>query len=113
MILIDMEMPDSCINCPFSVIVNFGVVCCPTSTTIPDSKLFSDIGEPLERQGWCPLAELLPHGRLIDADAYESLLRGVGDRNYRREKGTICDAIKFLHPHYAPTIIPAEEVKES
>ena len=51
----------------------------------------------------------IPHGRLIDADAYESLLRGLGDRNYRREKGTICDAIKFLHPHYAPTIIPAEE----
>ena len=50
-----------------------------------------------------------PHGRLIDADAYESLLRGLGDRNYRREKGTICDAIKFLHPHYAPTIIEAEE----
>ena len=50
-----------------------------------------------------------PHGRLIDADAYESLLRGLGDRNYRREKGTICDAVKFLHPHYAPTIIPAEE----
>ena len=50
-----------------------------------------------------------PHGRMIDADAYESLLRGLGDRNYRREKGTICDAVKFLHPHYAPTIIPAEE----
>ena len=50
-----------------------------------------------------------PHGRCIDADAYESLLRGLGDRNYRREKGTICGAIKFLHPHYAPTIIPAEE----
>lgn len=50
-----------------------------------------------------------PHGRLIDAEAYKSLLRGLGDRNYRREKGTICDAIKFLHPYYAPTIIPSEE----
>ena len=48
-----------------------------------------------------------PHGRLIDAEAYKSLLRGLGDRNYRREKGTICDAIKFLHPYYAPTIIQA------
>lgn len=57
----------------------------------------------------CPLVEIPPHGRLIDADAYESLLRGLGDRNYRREKGTICDAVKFLHPHYAPTIIEAEE----
>ena len=58
------------------------------------------------QMGWLPP---IPHGRLIDADAYKSLLRGLGDRNYRREKGTICDAIKFLHPHYAPTIIPAEE----
>jgi hypothetical protein len=56
----------------------------------------------------CPLVSIPPHGRLIDADAYEDLLRGLGDREYRREKGTICDAIKFLHPHYAPTIIPAE-----
>lgn len=49
------------------------------------------------------------HGRLIDADAYGEILRGLGSRDYRREKGTICDAIKMLQPHYAPTIIPAEE----
>ena len=53
--------------------------------------------------------EVPPHGRLIDADAYEKLLRGLGNRDYRREAGTLQDAIKFLHPHYAPTIIPAEE----
>ena len=52
------------------------------------------------------------HGRLIDADAYESLLCGLGSRDYHREKGTICDAIKFLHPHYAPTIIEADPPKE-
>lgn len=50
-----------------------------------------------------------PHGRLIDADAYKKLLRGLGNRDYRREAGTLQDAIKLLHPHYAPTIIPAEE----
>lgn len=49
------------------------------------------------------------HGRLIDADAYEALIRGLGNREYRRENGTICDAIKFLHPYYTPTIIEAEE----
>lgn len=53
-----------------------------------------------------------PHGDLIDRDAYEKLLRGLGSRDYRREKGTICDAIKFLHPHYAPTIIPASKEGE-
>ena len=53
-----------------------------------------------------------PHGRLIDADAYENLIRGLGNREYRRENGTICDAIKFLHPHYTPTIIEAEEATQ-
>lgn len=52
-----------------------------------------------------------PHVRLIDADAYEALIRGLGNREYRRENGTICDAIKFLHPYYTPTIIPEEEGK--
>lgn len=56
----------------------------------------------------CPLVPVPPHGRLIDADAYEELLHGLGNRDYRREKGTICDAIKFLHPHYSPTVIEAE-----
>ena len=48
-----------------------------------------------------------PHGDLIDRDVYEKLLRGLGSRDYRREKGTISDAIKILHPHYTPAIIPA------
>ena len=64
-----------------------------------DDKLFEVVSVP-------------PHGRCIDADAYESLLRGLGSRDYRREKGTICDAIKFLHPHYTPTIIPADSEGE-
>lgn len=61
---------------------------------------------------WFEAVSVPPHGRLIDADAYESLLRGIGNREYRRENGTICDAIKFLHPYYAPTIIPTELVKK-
>jgi len=69
-----MEMPDSCMACPFSVSVNFGAVCCPTHTTIPDSKLFNDVGEPADRQPWCPLIEIPPHGRLIDADAFSKFV---------------------------------------
>ena len=49
------------------------------------------------------------HGRLIDADAYEQLLYSLDNRDYRREKGSIKDAIKFLHSNYTPTIIPAEK----
>ena len=73
----------------------------------PDGKVCINLDLECEKVG-----EAVPvpaHGRLIDADAYEALIRGLGNREYRRENGTICDAIKFLHPHYAPTIIPAEE----
>lgn len=48
-----------------------------------------------------------PHGRLIDGDKMEDTLSGLGDRAYRRAKGTIMDAQKFLS--CAPTIIEAEE----
>lgn len=43
--------------------------------------------------------------RLIDADATVELLRSLGSRDYRREKGTIADAMKMLsHPTYTPTV---------
>lgn len=49
--------------------------------------------------------------RLVDADVAVRLLRSIGSRDYRREKGTIADAIKMLsHPAYTPTI-EAEPVK--
>ena len=73
----------------------------------PDGKVCINLDLSCEKVGTA--VSVLPHGRLIDADAYEELIRGLGNREYRRENGTICDAIKFLHPHYAPTIIEAEE----
>lgn len=52
-----------------------------------------------------------PHGRLIDADEAIKTIRGLGNRDYRREKGTISDALKMLISDvYTPTIIPASEV---
>lgn len=82
---------------------------CVTIEICPDGSIWQ------KYRGTVPNAKAIPvppHGRLIDAEAYKSLLRGLGDRNYRREKGTICDAIKFLHPYYAPTIIPADQAEE-
>lgn len=50
------------------------------------------------------------HGRLVDADDTIVLLRSLGSRDYRREKGTIQDAIKMLSSDlYTPTVIPEEE----
>ena len=43
--------------------------------------------------------------RLIDADATFELLKSLGPRDYRREKGTIMDAMKMVaSEHYTPTV---------
>lgn len=95
-------IPDNCEVCPVcdyeegTCLLNNGRSTLPHS---PNGK----------RRAWCPLVYVPPHGRLIDADKYEQLLRSIGNRDYRREKGTLTDAIKFLHPHYTSTVIPADE----
>ena len=50
------------------------------------------------------------HGDLIDRDYALNVLRGLGDRDYRRSKGTICDASKMIsYSEYVPTVIPADK----
>lgn len=101
----DMEMPTSCEDCPLGDSLH-----CQVLPSVP--ALWAEYTNAIREKrlhNACPLVPVSPHGRLIDADAYEELIRGLGNREYRRENGTICDAIKFLHPHYTPTIIPAEE----
>jgi hypothetical protein len=49
------------------------------------------------------------HGRLIDADEAIKTLKSLGNRDYRREKGTIQEAIKMLDfDEYTPTVIETE-----
>ena len=50
------------------------------------------------------------HGRLIDADEAIKTLKSLGNRDYRREKGTIQEAEKMLsYDGYTPTIIEADK----
>lgn len=50
------------------------------------------------------------HGRLIDADEAIKTLKSLGNRNYRKEKGTIQEAEKMLSfDEYTPTIIEADK----
>ena len=50
------------------------------------------------------------HDRLIDADEAIKVLKSLGSRDYRREKGTIQEAIKMLsYDEYTSTIIPANK----
>lgn len=53
--------------------------------------------------------------RLIDANAAAELLHSLGSRDYRREKGTIMDAVKMLsNPKYTPTVdaVPVVRCKD-
>lgn len=44
---------------------------------------------------------------LIEREAAVKLLLSLGSRDYRREKGTICEAVKVISdPEYTPTIAP-------
>lgn len=99
------EKPDHCLRCPMKGIDD--------ECVLQGVEVCDEYEDWKQQMANCPLVPVPPHGRLIDADAYEELIRGLGNREYRRENGTICDAIKFLHPHYAPTIIPAEEAKDT
>ena len=65
-----IEMPDCCMNCPLSVSVNFGLVCCPKSTILPDSRLFDNDGNALEKPSWCPIIEV-PKGAKIKIECEE------------------------------------------
>ena len=50
------------------------------------------------------------HGRLIDTDEAIKTLKSLGSRDYRRERGTIQEAIKMLsYDEYTPTIIEADK----
>ena len=54
------------------------------------------------------------HGRLIDADEAIKTLKSLGNRNYRKEKGTIQEAEKMLSfDEYTPTIIEADKEKDT
>ena len=65
-VLIKMEMPKSCFDCPLSYVFpysedNFMVKCAPLNRKTSEDTKRND----------CPLIEIPPHGRLIDADCCE------------------------------------------
>lgn len=89
-----MEMPDSCNHCRFAV----------------DGWCYA-YGKPnvdaLANNGvtnWCPLVPVTPHGRLIDADAFERRCM------FDPEIEDMQDVIYALRDY--PTIIPADPPKE-
>ena len=95
-----MEMPPDCRVCPFEMYyMNTGKTRCGAAmrTLAENFKTIPFVG----RAEFCPLIELPPHGRLIDADALTTVTEMVnGEWKTYVEVFEIADA---------PTIIEAEE----
>ena len=111
MILIDMKMPDCCYRCPACSYLSWW---CDAM----NKSLVHAISDETGRAEWCPIKELPPHGRLIDADALHQLFEAQWhylqcldwDENPTAEytQSGVNWCINTMHDE-APTIIPAEE----
>ena len=99
-----MEMPKSCNECIMSI----------EQACMINGNIISDYWTRLDRPTDCPLVELPPHGRLIDADAFSKHLIETQKSEYN-----ITHAPKSWSKAYecfdwdlevnAPTILEAEE----
>lgn len=111
---VDLEMPKDCPMCPFA---NYDMFNTFKGCDITRGKRWAvkddkDYAKSSTRPDWCPLIEVPePHGRLIDADALDKMLKFIGEAEaqiYGRNswgfvnkcRQALCDA---------PTVIPAEE----
>lgn len=103
----DMEMPKACVVCPCAC--EFDGSCHITGYKPTFTEWYEDGVKD------CPLVEVPPHGRLIDADAlmkmcgmaidcYDCLNGEHGWCKRSQDAANICEAIED-----APTIIEAEE----
>lgn len=99
-VYINMEMPKSCPECPLAD----EIVHCPLTGKTYNWGL-------IERASDCPLVNVPPHGRLIDADAVErNLLKiqqaqtGPCSHGVRKSRAVLRDA---------PTIIPADHIVDA
>ena len=97
-----MEMPTNCYVCPFCDYVSARCDAVKGTPYTPPNR-YEVTAE------WCPLIELPPHGRLIDADVLEKVM-SEGIAPSEKDGG-------FKHPFdiiravaNAPTIIPADEM---
>ena len=64
-----MKMPKTCVGC----VLERGGYC--EGFEFPRAIKFKT--DHITRMDWCPLIELPPHGRLIDADAFAENLKNV------------------------------------
>lgn len=99
-----MEMPKDCESCSFCDYEQANCLAANDRNTLPHSFT--------QRPVWCPLVEVPPHGRLIDADALKAKEADVRDTWADcdgREDTVMGFSLDMLD--HAPTILPAEEAE--
>ena len=93
-----MEMPKNCDECRFCVngfTDDAPMYECAVQSYDIVSVLVESDGKPFDfRPDWCPLIELPPHGRLIDADKLKSRLVLDNDSNELQRIST--DILKWI-----------------
>lgn len=102
-----MEMPTSCMDCPFKGFDRAGGRgnICTINESITLHAVLDGVDAKFVRMGDCPLVPVPPHGRLIDADDF---IRQLSD-------GSVSNAIQSgisYRMSKMPTIIEAEEEDE-
>lgn len=115
-VLIHMKMPKDCWHCPM---INSSDECC--LLTEEQHDMYEGVMDQVQA-AFCPLVEILPHGRLIDADAFKDFvidLKRAAIHAYeltgkRAEWDTRITWMKrfVLAIEDAPTVIQADKEEE-
>lgn len=101
--VVRMEMPNSC-PCEFAGGYDIPLPCFAGHGIPKRCKEFDECAEKGTKPDWCPFVCALPegHGRLVDADAVESIIRKWFEY-IKLNPDILLDGVKSLH-----TIVPAE-----
>ena len=100
-----MEMPTRCFSCPMCDVENAEVNCAVSHCSYIEYREVDPKVAIQERPSWCPLIELPPHGRLIDADAL------LAKENQHHEYFSDEWYVETRTIENAPTVIEASEVE--
>ena len=99
-----MEMPKNCRACPFEhIAISYCNVIKKSTSHYPSGK---EILTPRHKD--CPLVEIPPHGRLIDADVAAKQGWTIS-RTYSASPTEMVYEVKKMTDEVLPTIIEAEE----
>ena len=103
----NMEMPKSCFQC-----WNYDKINAHTGGWYCVLTLSSYGCNPFKRPAWCPLKEIPPHGRLIDADKLRHSHCAECTLYPDKCLGDECDWDAIYHIDHAKTVIEADEEVE-